>query len=503
MRTSSNEERAGEIIVEASDRIFDELGNNTYDYKDLLSELIDNAVANMLGGSRLEIRITLYVDNNKNPVRFTILDNASGIAPEKLAEAISPAALQSSESLNEHGLGMKQAIAALGSLEYLATKTLGENKARVVKEFKFGKVPVFHRNFDGDSGTEISVIEIKPIVETSSQSYTMSVVPYLGARYRRFLKSDNKKLDLFIQIKNANTDVVDYEWEVQAISPLYFHPNTRTNKPVIEHHELSGDGWEARLTFGYAPQTEAEYNEIGFTIRDDRSDLTRIMRYNPYYVALGKQGLDVIRHNRVILFHQLSELEIIAARHPDYNIVRGEIDLLKGFKTAITKNSIIADKNFRECISQIRDILTGKRAGPSGVKKKYLKMRTYPNQIPERLLRDRLKDWLENNPIMKKQNVITEYAVQGIDGNVDILADDEAWELKMQQASALDVYQLFMYMDVGDFKTGYLVASGFTSGAKVAVQHIKSNHGKRIELTTLDKFPINQPPNDQERDEYY
>ena len=503
MVSTASEKKAGEIVVEPSDRLFNELGNNTYDYKDLLSELIDNAIAAIIPRKKLQVEITLHVDNERNPVRFTIRDNASGIASEKLAKAITPAGIQSSESLNEHGLGMKQAVAALGDLEYLATKTVDEDKARAIKKFKFGKIPFFHRDFEYDCGTEISIISLKPIVETSSQSYTMSVVPYLGARYRRFLRADNKRLDLFIKIKNTDTNVVDYEWDVKGISPVYFHPNTRTNKPVFETHKLSGSGWKATLTFGYAPQTEAEYNELGFTIRKDGNGLSKMKKYNPYYVSLGKQGFDVIRHDRVILFHQLSELKIVAARHPDYNVIRGEIDLLKGFQTAITKNSIIADRNFRECISQIQDILTGEIAGPSGMKRKYLKMMTYPDQIPERLLRDRLKDWLENNPIMKKKNVITEYSVEGIGGSIDILADGEAWELKIQQANAMDVYQLFMYMDVGDIKKGYLAAKRFTSGAEVARQHIEQNHKKKIELATLDKFPILQPSNDEERAQYY
>ena len=38
---------------------------------------------------------------------------------------------------------------------------------------------------------------------------------------------------------------------------------------------------------------------------------------------------------RVILFHQLSEIEIVAQRHSDYNSVRGEITLLSGFAAAI------------------------------------------------------------------------------------------------------------------------------------------------------------------------
>jgi len=92
---------------------------------------------------------------------------------------------------------------------------------------------------------------------------------------------------------------------------------------------LSGDGWKAELTFGYAPQEKEEYEELGIEAPN---------KFQPYYVSQGKQGLDVIRHDRVILFHQLSDPDIISAKHPDYNNIRGEIDLLEGFSTAITNS---------------------------------------------------------------------------------------------------------------------------------------------------------------------
>jgi len=233
--------------------------------------------------------------------------------------------------------------------------------------------------------------------------------------------------------------VVIYTWDVTEVKPIYFHPSTRTNKPVISRHKIRGNGWKAELTFGYAPQDKEEYDELGIDIPG---------KYKPYSVSLNRQGLDVIRNDRIVLFHQLSELNIITSRHPDFNNIRGEIDLINGFKTAITKNSIIYDNNFKDCIEKIRNILTGEEA-VDGKKKNYLKLKTYPEQIPESLLRDRLATWLENNPIKKRKNINIEYVVEGIEGFIDIFADGEAWEIKVDQAAAKDIYQLFMYMDVG------------------------------------------------------
>lgn len=483
------------ITVQPSDRIFTELGNNTYDYKDLLSELIDNAIAARTHGRLLHVIIDIFVDDNNNPVEFMISDDAGGIPSDKLALAITPAGIQTQNSLNEHGLGMKQGISALGKLNYLATKTRDDVQARVVREFRFGDIQTFSVPFDRDCGTVISVVDIKPIVTTHTSTITRTIIPYLGARYRRFLKADNPQVEIKINItETQNRSTPLYAWRVEQIKPTYYHPHSVDNRPVIHEYSLSGHGWSAKLTFGYAPKTEKEYEEL---------EIEPPTKFHPYKVSLNRQGLDIILHDRVVLFHQLSELEIVAMRHSDYNDIRGEIILLNGFSTAITKNSIIHDRHFKECIEKISHILNGQAPGPGNRTENYLRRRTYPEEIPEKLLRDRLKEWLANNPLNRRAEVRIEYVVEGIEGYIDILADREAWELKVDQATAQDIYQLFMYMDVGGFDKGFLIAKDFSPGAKVAASHITQHHNKEIVIATRDQFPINQPPSTTEREEYY
>jgi len=482
------------ITVTPSNNIFSELGNNTYDYKDLLSELIDNSIAARNPHELLQVIITAHVDAEMRPKKFVIQDNASGIPVDKLGLAITPAGLQTNGSLNEHGLGMKQAVAALGKLESLVTKTQDRDLAICVNEFRFGDIEATEIQFDKPHGTTITVTDAKPIVVAHTTSITRTIIPYLGARYRRFLRPEKPELDLTLDLVNIDNGKTLYHWAVKEVKPIYFHPNTRENRPVIQRHTLEGHGWKAELTMGYAPKDHTEYEEMGIDIPN---------KFHPYRVSISTQGLDVILHDRIILFHQLAELEIVGQRHNDYNPVRGEIVLLHGFHTAITKNSIIHDDHFRACVSQIREILTGERPGPGGRQENYLQRKSYPDEIPEKLLRDRLIEWLRNNPIQPRSEVQVEYAVAGIEGFIDILADGEAWELKRDQASALDAYQLFMYMDIADIKKGYLLAKSFSPGAHVAAKFIQDKHGLNILLTTLDQFPICQHPNAQEREDYY
>lgn len=482
------------IVVLPSDALFEELGKNSYDYKDLLSELIDNSIAAAEADSLLKVKITLNVDNNGNKLRFIYNDNAKGICREKLGDALSPGKIQTRNSLNEHGLGMKQAIAALGKLEYLCTKSRNQEKACCVTRLGFGNIDVLELDWDQPCGTEICVTDLKPIVDVNPTSISRSITHYLGARYRRFLKKDAPKMELLISLFNEDSGSTQNEWCVTEEKPIYFDPHTRLNKPVFTNFKLKGTSWEARLTFGYAPASDDDYQELG---------LEKPTKFAPYHVSIKHQGFDVIFHERVILFHQLSELGIIEARHNHFNLIRGEIELISGFQTAITKNLMIHDEAFTDLISQVRDILNGKKPGPHNKTNDYLNRISHPEEIPEKLLRDRLADWLKTNPIAPRKDVHTEYAVEGIEGFIDIFADEEAWELKTGAISALEVYQLFMYMDVHNINKGYIVGKEIKPGGIVAIKHINEKHHKTIEFSKIVQYPINQPPSRSEIEEYY
>jgi hypothetical protein len=479
--------------VEPNDNLWAELGNNTYDTKDILSELIDNSLAARIPNELVHVVLQIVVDDDGRPIKFIITDDAKGIPTDKLGYAIAPAGIQTHNSLNEHGLGMKQAIAALGKLDYLLTKTLDDSKAKLVKEFKFGHIPIYEIDYSANSGTEISIKDLHHQFSTDTMSITKKLIPYLGARYRKYLKVEFPLMSLQFQIINEDGSI-RHTWSVTAVSPVYFHPATRDNRPSIHEFALAGSGWSATLTFGYAPKTDAEYEEMGI-------DATP--QYSPYYVSLSKQGMDILIHDRVILFHQLSEIGIVEVKHPRFNITRGEINLKEGFSTAITKNALIQDSNFQECISQIREVLNGERIGPNRKKHDYLRFAATPEQLPEKLLRDRLASWLSTSPLNHKEHVNTEYVLEGIEGYIDVFADNEAYELKVNQASAYDVYQLYMYMDIGDISVGYLAADGFSTGAQIAARHLKEDKGVDLSLVNLSDFPIMNAPTPDELAQYY
>lgn len=479
------------LSVEPSNNLFNELGNNNYDFVELLSELIDNSIAAKIDNNLLKVEIEVGLSVNNYDSYVVIRDNASGISYENLGKAISPAAFSGGGGINEHGLGMKQAIASLGTLEHLITKSVAVNEQNtyLVDQFKFGDIDVKLVEGLFDHGTEIKVTDIKKIVPHAQQSYTMNVTPKLGAKYRRFLREDNPLMELVVRLVNVDDyedgkPTVIYENKVKSIKPVYFHPNKRINKPVIENKVFKGMGWEARLTFGYAP-TDFEYEELG---------IEKIKSYHPYHVSLNKQGFDLIEYNRVINFAQLASIGIVKNSHNDYNYIRGEIELIKGFSTSTTKNYFIRNENFLQLINEVTEFLK---------EKGLLDRKSDPEEIPETLLRARLKTYLKDNPMSQRERVFEEVSVGKLNGFIDVLADDEAWEIKKGQCSGLDVYQIFAYMDMGNYRSGVLLAKTFTSGAKEAALFIQEKHNVQLKLAELDKFPISGPPTSEERKKYY
>lgn len=488
--------------VVASNNIYFELGNNRYTLGELFSEFIDNSIAGRLDDTVIDIDILIYYinDANGNRVLTKIIfrDNSGGIEQNILGKALSPASKTTKGSLNEHGMGMKQATYALGEFSYLATKRKGEEKARIIFEMRYGDIDTYYTDdFEYTQGTEICVKNIKSSISNNPTYYAQNIVPYLGARYRYFLQPKNKKINLSIKMINEDSDKVTNDWSVRRISPIYFNNYYRNDTPLIDKFPIKGKGWSAELTFGHAPANKYEYGELG--VKEPKA-------FEPYYVSIKKQGIDVIMNGRVIMFHQLEELGIVGSEHPSLNTIRGELVLKKGFKTAITKNQIMYDKNFLQCIFKVKQILNGEAPGPSNQKIDYMKNNNYVKKLPHKLLVDRLGKLMINSPVLNEnrdKDIHYEFTIEGIDGHIDFLLGDTAWELKTEQASAQDVYQLFMYMDIGNITKGCLVAKSISPGAKYCADFINKNHGKHIILDVLNNYAINDSPSAEERKKYF
>ena len=495
------------IYVQANDGIYRKLGNNNYNFLQMLCELIDNALAARLNPC-LNVRINLFfaVDETgkQQLVRLEIVDDASGIPFDQIADAVSPGANDTVDGVNEHGMGMKQAVAGLGELEYLITKTIEDQVATLIDTFKFGELEAYEVEDWREHGTTIAVKNIAPNTFSCRQEYiTKYLAPMLGAIYRYFLKEDNKKMNLTIALIEEGQTTPVRVWDVVEFKPIYFHPKTAKNEPVIRRHLLQGDGWKAELTFGYAPTEEQLTQDLG---------MDPLPNYHPYRVTNNHQGLDVLIRDRVIMLHQLKELELVGSSHPQYNHIRGELNLLTGFSTTVTKTGVKRTRAFQECLEQVYDILHGFVGINGSEPKDYLKTEAAPEGLPEALLTHRLVEQLKENPFATYKDIYTELPIEGV-GRVDVLATNQAeeveiFEVKAGASKAQDVFQLFMYMIFKQVKRGCLVAAKHSTGSQYAKDVIVKQFesifpGLKIELRTHKSYGIEGAADSAERQVFF
>lgn len=493
---SDNSSDVESIDLVPFDKAYDEVGRNNYDFIDMVSELVDNSIAAKLDDETVTIQVIIKLENGKLS-NLTVKDDASGIESNMLSEVLSLGYMNPKKGLNEHGMGLKQVIPALGSLDYLSTKTVSMEKTANIHldKIRWKNIPITYDNSIEGHGTIISINVTKYSSNAKLRYYRNSFKALLGARYRRYLKGDPPRVKLFLQVFESNEKKID-EW-VAPVEPLYFNTDTRDNKPEFLRFPLSGNGWKALLTFGNAP-TDEECNERGWEVPTEES---------PYYVSQSKQGFDVIIHDRVLLFHQLSEMGIVGQRHPGYNHIRGEIDLVEGFTTNVTKNSLRKDACYQELANKIAAILKGEAEGPNGKKTRYISSSPLSSIIKEYVYRDRLKKCIEEDDLFDTKRVTTEFTLENNLGRIDILADmndgtREIWEVKTHDANGEDVYQTYMYMDALDVKKGYLVAPKFSEGAIAAKKMLKEKHGVDVYLRRLDQHPIIYELTAEEKEKY-
>ncbi len=472
------------INIRPDNRLLDELGKNNFNYVDILSEFIDNSIAARLEGQMLNVDIDIGIFAQKQKSYLKITDNACGIKTAQLSEALSPGGTSGGTTLNEHGLGMKQSIAAAGTLINFKTRHYTENIGTMITELRIDRpitATIIENVSEYGHGTSITIGNLKDLVETRKQIYTKKIIPLLGARYRRFLEGDSPLLTLTVSLHGDSGN--DKTWNVNAISPVYFNAQKRCNEPLIYKKELKGrSGWRALLTFGYAP-TPQQYLDM---------EMQPPKNYEPYHVTKNNQGLDILSHERVILFHQLYDLGIVSSHSDKYNRIRGEIELIYGFTSTITKNDFIRDENFRDLCNRIKAELE---------KKHYLDIITARTELPVTLLAHRLAAHFKAQKTYKstRANIACPTG-----GTVDLLTNGEAiWKIVPSSATASDIYLLLGQLDALDISHGIILAKAFDEKATSVASFVATRYEKNIELLLLADYPINEAPSDYEFQRFF
>ena len=97
--------------------LFAGIGDNFNSVAQVICELMDDAVSNLRansGDSELSMRVVLSLENLGNAVEITVTDGGTGIAD--LSSALTIACRDGAQTpLNEHGFGLKHALASCDS----------------------------------------------------------------------------------------------------------------------------------------------------------------------------------------------------------------------------------------------------------------------------------------------------------------------------------------------------------------------------------------------------
>ncbi|MCD2255623.1 ATP-binding protein [Agrilactobacillus fermenti] len=472
------------ITIEAKDELYKEVGNTSYDLIELLGELIDNAIgarteAQLTGQEQLQIQIKISkvtVDQRT----LTVTDNGAGISLQHLGDAVSLSGTSGGSGINEHGMGMKQAVAALGKLIYLRTKTAGA-PAYEINTFRFGQVPVKELDtFEAaDHLTEIAIADEHQMLELTPRKVTQAVVPFLGAKYRRYL-TGSAPITISVALVDE-TKVTTKKWSVTPIVIHYFNPTTGKDEPILKSIPFQGAGWLAHLTFGYAP-TKDQYTELNVPIPK---------MYEPYNVAVKKQGIDIIKDDRVINFTQLEQIGLVPKADKKYNLIRGELELDQGFPTSTTKNYIMRQEHWQAMIEQVKNYLD----------ENYL-LDPDQNDNIDGLPRESYKNQLSKYFQTRFQNVQLDASLSKLSGKVDIVTDNIAWLVVDKRATDTDVLRLFSYLMAsnGRLSTGQVLSSNFAASSQEMVHLLRAKYGVDIRLQNtkdlekpLQRFLASQP----------
>lgn len=430
----------------ANEGIFRGLAKQNMLFHQCIGELIDNAIAARKENEKFKIDVFMMRDeNNPEIVDLYICDNCKGMDLEILKKALQlgqPAT--DSDRLNEHGFGLKNALATLSSSEFnwkMWTKIYDDSKVCSV-EGPFGPNMTIEDDdlfpdedfLSLDISTLIKVSTKMSFIQTvqgrGAPSHDLSrlrewLIEHLGVLYRGYLEQDLRTGE------NDGTIIVSIGNNSVRVPPT---PVPLGNKEVKYFNiELSGQV----INFEY------HYGTLDTVKRDH---LIRGEKAKFYYQGnVPTQGIDIRLGKRVIATQQLEHIwktdegNSQLSRHNSFNDFLGELlipDLPRGILTTINnKTDFNLDdpdwsKVFDE-LNKIRPVKNIRQKSEAALRKKWMDMLKATN--PEDEISDHVAVWPTGTRIDVYRKI----------RNKDIII----YEIKVGTGSPLDLYQLKMYWD--------------------------------------------------------
>ncbi len=424
-------------------------GQAGYDIHSALYELLDNS----LGANASEITVELYCDKQTRIVdRIVVTDNGGGIPKDDLGDLLTPATVKGS-GLNEHGVGMKAAIAWLGGhsivdgLDYIETND-GTNHYRVVD--LDNEITIENQPFA--TGTYTSVSVNVAAVRGVKAKFTYPYTNRIGRRYGRYIRNGST---ITLDIVDKDTDSQIKSIDVDGYAPPYLNPSDSTCSPI-------GNWTITNAAYGY------ECTLFVGKVDPDKTGPTKPWG-NP---GTGKGGIDIILNDRVLVEQTALPLNLVGAMdHPNYNDLVGQLVVTKGLATTPKKNGIEVDTAFEDLQSEIKVIWDDNNLN------QYFKSK--PKKGPsEAKVRDNLAKYLKQEGWKEVGTEKHTYFGTRMDvvGKKPKATDKTVFEVKTEDINPAAVNQLVGYMMAEGCLNGVLVGPNMSKDAQAYLKKVKEYH---------------------------
>ena len=451
-----------------ADDFFKGLGNNFDDFFDLMAEFIDNSVSNIeINKSELDhahIHITIN-ESEGNLVQVKIEDTGTGIPSSLMEGAFTVGADTGQDSpRNEHGFGMKHAIAAANKTNdnwQVATKTKEDlnngNWRSISAPFSFSPFEETEGEADWPGypannmlpGTVISFSCPRPLFDTlavrgatSFKTLVMYFRERVGYVYSNVI-GDNA-IPMKISWKNLRGDS-DRSLDIIPVRPD-FHTHTDAPDPNPGSVRLDLGGGELEIKYRFGQISESSQHKLCYRVN------TRDM------------GLEIRVDGRLI-HERLFEEIWPKKRNPSYNSFRAVVDLISGGNSATIPPTLTNKTGFQKTEMYNKLLRWIREAHPDPPS-------TYERGTTEGKLRDDLME-AKNRHIPNPKTVSKEIpCFEGLDTGVKVdlfvkYGDTlQLYECKKKKSKLLDLYQLKMYWD-GSVRDGRKP----TEGILIASEH--------------------------------
>lgn len=432
------------VDLVANEGIFKGLAKQNMLFHQCIGELIDNAIAARKETEKFRVEVILH-RSDEQIIDVYIADNCRGMELEVFGKALQLGeSATTDDRLNEHGFGMKNALATLsGGNEYWKVWTAPEGATAVsTTEGPFG--PAMYIDDDGSFSAEdflpadmstlihvpvklsfVQTVQGRGAPATDLVALRKWLVEHLGVLYRGYLEQDAETAE------STGSIVVSIERDRLRVRPIAV-PLGSLNTRYFDV-ELGGEVVQLEYRYG--------------TLDEVKRDCLVLGQKTKYYYQgnIPTQGIDIRLGKRVIATRQFETIwkheddNKPLARHNNYNDFLGELiipELPRGILSTVNNKTDfnLDDPDWTkvfEKANEVRPVEQIREKSEAALRKKWMDMLKATS--PEDTVTDERSVW----PTGTRVDVYRETP----SGKIVV------YEVKVGSGHPLHLYQLKMYWD--------------------------------------------------------